>query len=129
MSNQSFPSPEDTIPESLAVDITTNWRNYISNIDHDPDYIRAFYIPMEDITSLAQFEKCPGVRAYLAMGAAGDISSLKIILVPVDADNKDVLNIIVPGGSTKEGATIQSAIYDFTTPCPQACDVQSPLFS
>jgi len=127
MSTPSFPSPEDTIPESLAVDITTNWRNYISAIDPLPNYIRAFLIPMEDITSLAQFEKCPAVRAYLAMGVPGDISTLKVILVPVDANNQDVLSIIVPESST-EGVTVQSTIYDFSSPCPQSCDIDSPLF-
>ena len=121
MSTQNFPSPG--IPESTGIDFTSNYRSYISNIDPSPDYIRAFNIPMEDIVSLASFTKCPSVRAYLGMSVPGDVSTLKLVLVPVDDKNNDILSIPVPDGTT------QSSIYDFTTPCPQACDLSSPLFS
>jgi hypothetical protein len=124
MSNSNFPSPG--IPETTAVDFTTNWRNYISNIDPSPDYIRAFNIPMGDIVSLADFTKCTSVRAYLGMSTAGDISTLKLVLVPVDDNNLDVLSIPVPDGGGVE--VTQSSIYDLTVPCPQLCDIQSPLF-
>jgi hypothetical protein len=121
MSNKNFPSPG--IPESVGIDYTSNYRSYISNIDPSPDYIKAFNIPMEDIASLADFTKCTSVRAYLGMSVPGDISSLKLVMVPVDDSNKDILSIPVPDGTT------QSSIYDFTSPCPQNCDIDSPLFS
>src|SRR5687768_9798979 len=121
--NQQFSDPVDTIPEQEAIDITTNWRNYISAIDPSPDYIKAFNIPMIDIQQLAEFHRCPSVRAYLAMTIPGDITSLKIVLVPVDANNQDILNVPSPDGSSD-----QSSIYDLTTPCPQLCDIVSPLF-
>jgi len=127
MNQQIVPSPEDTIPESLAVDITTYWRDYISLLDPSPNYIRAFNIPMTDIQSLADFQKCPSVRAYLSLAVPGDISTLKVILVPVDADNQDVLSIPIPDSTG--GFIDQSTIYDFSTPCPQKCDIDSPLFS
>jgi hypothetical protein len=123
MDQQVFSKPPiDTIPEQEAIDITTNWRNYISAIDPSPDYIKAFNIPMIDIQQLATFYQCPSVRAYLSMSIPGDISSLKIILVPVDANNQDILSVPSPGG------TDESSIYDLTTPCPQLCDINSPLF-
>jgi hypothetical protein len=124
MSNSNFPSPG--IPETVGVDYTTNWRNYISGIDPDPNYIKAFNIPMPDITSLADFTKCSSVRAYLGMSVPGDITSLKLVMVPVDDNNVDVLSTEVPDGSG--GFVVQSSIYDLTIPCPQACDLQSPLF-
>lgn len=126
MSTQNTPSPQDTISQGEAVAITTNWRNYIGQYEPADQYIRAFNIPMSDIQNLADFTDCPSVRAYLAMETPGDISTLKIILVPVNQKNNDVLSIQVPDGSG--GMVEQSAIYDFTTPCPQACDVNSPLF-
>ncbi len=121
MSNPNFPSPG--IPESTAIDMTTNYRNYESGISPTPDYIRAFNIPMADIISLSQFNNSISVRAYLGMSVPGDISSLKLVLVPVDNSNKDILSTQAPDG------TDQSSIYDLTTPCPQNCDIDSPLFS
>lgn len=120
MSNSNFPSPG--IPQSEGVDFTTNYRTYISGIDPSPDYIKAFNIPMKDIASLADFTQCQSVRAYLGMSTPGDISSLKLVIVPVDDNNNDILSIPLPDGST------QSSIYDLTVPCPQLCDLQSPLF-
>lgn len=123
--SQAVPTPG--IPEATAIAYTTNYRNYISGFDKDPNYIRAFNIPMEDITSLADFTKCPSVRAYLGMSDPKDISTLKLVLVPVDNLNNDILSIPVANGV---GDVVdQSSIYDFTSPCPQNCDLASPLFS
>jgi hypothetical protein len=122
---QNVPSPG--IPEATGVGYTTNWRTYISGIDKDPNYIRAFNIPMQDISSLADFTKCNSVRAYLGMSDPTDITTLKLVLVPVDNNNLDILTTEVPDGSG--GLVEQSSIYDFSTPCPQACDIDSPLFS
>ncbi len=124
ISTQVIPQPG--IPESVGVAYTTNYRNYISGIDKDPNYIRAFNIPMSDIQSLADFTKCPSVRAYLGMSDPKDISTLKLVLVPVNDLNQDILEIQVPDGSG--GLVDQSSIYDLTSPCPSICDVQSPLF-
>ena len=59
--NQVFPSPG--IPESTGITFTANYRSYISGIDKNPDYIRAFNIPMQDIASVAGFTKCTSGRA------------------------------------------------------------------
>ncbi len=126
MSSQNTPTPVDTLTEQQGIDVTTNWRTYISVIDTNPNYIRAFNIPMSDIQNLAEFTKCPSVRAYLAMDNPKDASTLKIILVPVDANNNDVLSI--PIDAAVAGGDTQSSIYDFTNPCPQICDINSPLF-
>jgi hypothetical protein len=126
MNSQITPSPKDTLTEKQGIDVTTNWRTYIANIDSNPNYIRAFNIPMSDIQNLADFTQCPNVRAYLAMDDPKDISTLKIILVPVDANNNDVLSI--PISNAAVGDDTQSAIYDLTNPCPKICDIASPLF-
>ncbi len=112
----------DTIPLSTGTTLTKNWHTYIGGIDPNPNYTRAFNIPMTDIQQLAQFTKCTSVRAYLALATPGDISTLKIILVPVDANNNDITGI--PGA----GNTVDSTIFDFTSPCPKICDINSPLF-
>jgi hypothetical protein len=124
MSNQETTPFPDTITLTDGVTLTTNWRNYISNLDPNPNYIRAFNIPMADINSLSQFVHCPSVRVYLSMTVPGDVSSLKVILVPVDENNKDITSIL----SATEGGVEASTIFDFTTPCPKTCDIDSPLF-
>ena len=120
--DQAVPSPG--IPQTTGVNYTSNYRTYISGVDPNPNYIKAFNIPMTDISSLADFTQCTSVRAYLGMSTPGDISTLKLVIVPVDRKNNDILSINLPDGSGT-----QSSIYDLTTPCPQACDLQSPLFS
>ena len=112
----------DSITEAEGMTLTANWRNYITTLDPNPQYIKAFNIPMQDILNLSQFTKCPSVRAYLSMVTPNDVSTLKIILVPVDAAGNDIL--MVPGPTGVD----QSSIFDFTTPCPQTCDLNSPLF-
>jgi hypothetical protein len=112
----------DSITEAEGITITTNWRSYISALDPNPQYIKAFNIPMQDIINLSNFTKCPSVRAYLSMTSATDVSTLKIILVPVDAAGNDILSIPGPTGAD------QSSIFDLTSPCPQICDINSPLF-
>ena len=124
MSNQEITPFPDTISLTKGVALTTNWRNYIAALDPNPNYIHAFNIPMEDINELAKFNNCPSVRAYLAMTVPGDVSTLKIILVPVDVNNKDITGI----PSASDASVTDSTIFDFTSPCPQTCDLNSPLF-
>ena len=102
------PGSDDTIPEQEAIDITTNYRDYISKIDPQPNYTRAFNIPMIDIQELAAgFPKCPSVRAYLCMAVPGDITTLKIVLVPVDVNNKDIVSVPVEiSGALVDQSTI-----------------------
>jgi hypothetical protein len=117
MSNQEVTKFPDTIPLAEGTTLTTNWRNYISAVDPNPNNI-----PMADITSLAKFTKCTSVRAYLAMVTPGDVSTLKVVLVPVDANGNDITSI--PGA----GDVTESTVFDFSSPCPQTCDINSPLF-
>lgn len=130
MSNQAsqdvlkFP---DTIHLSDGSAMTKSWRDYISGIDKNPNYIRAFNIPMADISKLASFAQSSSVRAYLALGTPGDISSLKLVLVPVNtADGKDITG--VPDSGVTGATVTDSTVFDFTSPCPQTCDITSPLF-
>jgi hypothetical protein len=122
MNTPNLPIFPDSISLQEGVRITTNWRDYISVLDPGSEYIRAFNIPMEDIMELAKFTRCPSVRAYLSMAVPNDISSLKVVLVPVDDNNIDILSVPGPSGLT------ESSIFDFTSPCPKTCDINSPLF-
>ncbi len=119
----SVTQPEGTISLKEAMAYTTNWRTYIAPLAPNPNYIRAFYIPIVDITSLASFHNVEAVRAYIGLGTADDPATAKLILVPV-ADNGDDI-IYAPSPDPIP----QSAMYDFTQPCPATCDLNSPLFT
>ncbi len=121
--------PSFPVTLQSAIDSTTNWRQWMSD-NSVPEEIRvnAFFIPVGDILALAQRDDIIGVRAYLGLpGEEADISTLKILLVPVgpsptpiDPDKgEDIIEEIT--------GTDLVTIYDFTSPCPNFCAVHSPL--
>jgi hypothetical protein len=124
MSDQNNYGPyPDTITLEQGVDFTTNWRNYME-AQGGGDFIQAFYIPLDDIMNLSaitQQYQGQGVRAYIGLEKANDPSTAKLVLVPTSGPEPgaDVLQTPETGDST---------IFDFTSPCPSACDVGSPLF-
>jgi hypothetical protein len=111
-----------TITLQQAILETTNWRNWIQ--PHMNDHvIRAFYIPIQDIIELAKMhEGIEGVRAYLMLPDPQQIATVKVAIVPVTKDGKDVLR------KKSETSDEQSTIYDFTQPCPHLCDTDSELY-
>ena len=120
--------PTDVIPLSEAETLTQNWRTFIAPQAIVPSsFIHAFYIPMDDITQLAAFHtEAIAVRAYVCMENTTDPMTAKIVLVPVSEKNTDILSTYIPG---TDGTSVEvSTIYDFTQPCPQACDFESPLY-
>lgn len=127
MSVDPFPF-EDTIPLEEAETITTNWRNFISPMSPTGDYIRAFYIPIEDVVELARYHQAIAVRAYLCLTIPNDPTSAKVVLVPIDKKGNDITSIVIPTTSQSADEKEQSTIYDMTSPCPQSCDFDSPLY-
>lgn len=122
------PRPIDTISLQEAETLTTNWRDFISKlVPPGGKYIHAFYIPIADIDNLADFHNAIAVRAYLCLEVPDDPSTCKVVIVPIDEKGNDILSIPAPP-SEQSDMEEQSAIYDFTQPCPQACDYSSPLY-
>jgi hypothetical protein len=121
----------DTITREDAIRITTNWRSYVTNNQKapNPDYIRAFEIPLVDLLNSSAITQRFGgsaVRAYIGLDVENDPSSVKLAIVPIDARGNDIL--AVPEGTDRIAVEEESTIFDFTNPCPQACDLNSPLF-
>ncbi|MBL7885293.1 MAG: hypothetical protein JNJ52_00980 [Flavobacterium sp.] len=102
----------NTISQSTAISWITAWR---ANPD---DKVKAFFIPVDDLTNLMLDENCIGVRAYLAFGNEVGAPEAKLLLVDVEGD-------ISKGGTDN----LSNGIYDFTKPCPSFCDVSSPLYT
>jgi hypothetical protein len=102
-----------------TIDLTTA-QNWISAWRANPDLgVKAFFIPKDDMVDLLNDTTCIGVRGYLAFGNTGGLpDEAKLVLVSVDGD-------ITTGGTDN----LNNGIYDFTNPCPQTCDVTSPLYT
>jgi len=129
------------IPEALAIADTKNWREfYGENMGVDPngpDVFRGFRIPINDFHELLDKAReidndNPGnpvvaVRIYLARHTEGPSKDqMHVVLVPV-VQGDDPLMFPYGVDMLSFGGT--SAVYDFTTPCPEQCDKRSPLYS
>ena len=99
---------QNTITLETAQEWASNWRK------DQVDNLKAFLIPQEDILELYDTITKQGgkdVRGYLGIEDNGEY---KLMLVPVDSQGNDMINL---------------GIYDMTTPCPNKCDVNSPLYT
>ena len=87
---------------------------------------RAFNIPLEDLKEVIA-EGAVSVRGYLGdkkSKVEGEtVFEEKLMFVGVDKNGKDMI-------SSKNGEDLDEdsgAIFDLTRPCPDLCDVSSPL--
>jgi len=99
---------QNTITLQTAQEWAKNWR------DDQPDVVKAFLIPKNDIIDLYNHITQGGgqdVRGYLGIRDDGEY---KLMLVAVDSQGSDLIDL---------------GIYDMTTPCPKVCDVNSPLYT
>ena len=103
---------KDAISLDKAINDAANWRAIANTKLKGNDYIKAFLIPVVDFSEIL-CEGAVGIRAYLGSAADG---SKKLLLVGVDAHGKDMIDY--DNGEY---------VFDFTTPCPAMCDVDSPL--
>ncbi len=99
----------NTIPLATAQSWAAKWRNDPQNI------VKAYLIPQADITELMGEDNVQDVRAYCGIDDNGEY---KLMLVGVDKNGNDLID-------DAAGAYI----YDFTHPCPNVCDVNSPLYT
>ncbi|AXT53893.1 hypothetical protein D1818_24890 [Aquimarina sp. BL5] len=71
-----------------------------------------------------------GVRVYMGIEVTGKISVNKILMVGTQVDDsgvhRDIINGTIDGKGTRPPNST-SGIYDFTLPCPNTCDNESPL--
>lgn len=101
--------PKNTIDLATAQEWARTW---IATPDTN---VKAHLIPQVNITQLMESQDCQDIRAY--MGIDGD-GVARLMLVAVDVNGNDLID-------EAKG----HYIYDFTTPCPLDCDVNSPLYT
>lgn len=133
------------IPVPMAIERTTNWRNFMKSIVTASDYQKipkAVYISRTDIQDLAaqcaEDDTIAGVRAYFTLNTPmsedlGNEVKFVMVLVKMNDDKpfgEDVLYAPDSQGlnSTDVNSAAASNVYDFTKPCPDCCDASSPLF-
>lgn len=82
--------------------------------------IKAFLIPGIDVTEVLAENGVQDVRAYIGV----DENHIPhLLIVGVDQNGNDMIN-------NDELVNVKNGwnIYDFTMPCPNTCDVKSPLY-
>lgn len=139
-----------TIPIDEAIERTKNWRDFMAThfTGTDPKQLpKAVYMSAADIEglySICQNNKdVVGMRAYFTLNTptAEDGVKNEIRFIMVAVAQTDPLTptyggtdmLFLPGGNigpfhkVGEGDD-DSGVYDFTKPCPDCCDPDSPLF-
>lgn len=127
-----------TVPLQEAIDRVTRFRNQLIDKVPEANIPRAVFIPIADLMAIInKFQaldehgnirnSLTGVRAYFAVKESDqdlpdDITAL---IVPVDLAGSD---IVAHTTGVEGGDEDDSDIYDFTKPCPDSCDFQSPLY-
>ncbi|RWW98750.1 hypothetical protein [Flavobacterium cerinum] len=80
--------------------------------------LHAFLIPKDDLLEVLA-EGVDSVRAYLGVDE-NNVEKLMIVGTKYDEVTETYIDML-PGGQ------IEGSIYDFTRPCPPACDKKSKL--
>lgn len=148
MANPLINSTRVIIPVEEAIRKTTNWRNFMAENFSTTDtkmLPKAVYISRSDIEDMAAYcnadDSLLGVRAYFTLDNQYEeniSNQVKFIMVLVK-DTPGYVNgedlMYIPEGSgmlalSPDNADYnQSNVFDFTRPCPDSCDLSSPLFS
>ena len=113
-------------PNSISLKTAQKWAKRWSKKEGDYNKhhrLNAFLIPKEDLLEVLA-EGVDAVRAYIGVDE-NNVEKLMIVGTKFDAATNtyvDMINISVDGVTQGE-----DDIYDFTRPCPTACDPDSPL--
>lgn len=135
-----------TISLNEAIKRTTEWRKMVSSLWVQGDgtagvpakpipselIFRAINISMNDIDWLKkQHPDASSIRVYLGIQDPNSPLQIDGILVPVDAQNKDMLTLASKANVSEHDMLndpANSTIYDVTQPCPTLCNTCCPLF-
>lgn len=124
------PNSGNKIPLATAEKWAQEWRNDESTYNKYFE-CNAFFIPLEDLKEVLNQKGVEAIRAYLGVEEKDDRTfEEKLMIVGVtdisktNPNGKDMLTTL-PGG--KKLDPNGGSIYDFTRPCPSACDPNSPL--
>lgn len=110
---------QNTIPLATAKKWAKEWRDDQASYNKYFE-LRAFNIPEDDLKDVLKDPGVKSIRAYIGVEktTAGGKNTFeeKLMIVGVDKNNNDIIS--------RNG---NSLIFDFSHPCPSACDPKSPL--
>ncbi|HWV70989.1 MAG TPA: hypothetical protein VN040_04715 [Pseudosphingobacterium sp.] len=128
----------NTISLEKAKEETKRWRHFLAKKSKDfniKTINKGAFISFADIDALKKLHdkdgNIIGVRAYFALEEEKrkdntPLHHVKLVLVAVEKGGKNGKDILEIPSSSNEAK--QSAIYDFTMPCPDCCDETSQLY-
>ncbi|OIQ30015.1 MAG: hypothetical protein BM564_04400 [Bacteroidetes bacterium MedPE-SWsnd-G2] len=127
-----------TIPIKDAQDLTKNWQT------HNPNFAKAFLIPINDILAcinesgvdleivngrISTVNPDESVRAYVGVKDSQKAEDEKLLIVATFKDGSEYVDICENGANPPGGRRLYgSGVFDFTKPCPNECNRDSPLF-
>lgn len=127
--------------ETNAVSLETakkwvnEWRDQESTYNKYHN-LKAFNIPLIDLQEVVKEKGVDSVRAYIGVAKYENHDTKppeimyqeKLLIVGVDKNGEDMITAVKgPGGALISDPNSDGDIYDFTSPCPDACDPNSPL--
>jgi hypothetical protein len=121
----SFPTTPLAVTLQDAITWTANWRDAKHKARSKA---KAFCFSPDEIMVVINQPGTVRVRFYLGLNIneKTGIVTEKMICVGVDEKGHDMLPRLNEHGKQMEG-TGDGEIYDFSHPCPDACDEKSPL--
>ena len=133
-----------TVPLTDAKKWAEEWQST------NPDKAKAFLIPMGDIINILKemnvlvpdsgsnyvlnMDENQGIRAYMAIEEdqipnPGSDEKLLMVGTQYDPATKTHYDIVEDGNCPVPVEFKGSGVYDFTKPCPNHCDMGSPLYN
>ena len=112
-----------SIALSDACRYTRRWREAGNSI-------KAFTIDTQELTDIItelgvkHMKEVKQVRVYFGIK---DDNKEALVLVGVDEFGNDITSFMKPESAAKVEGEEESGTYDFTRPCPDTCDEESPL--
>ncbi len=118
---------------------TENWKVFLESTyaSLNPRYLsKGVFISKEDIFALAEMcntlPDAMGARAYFTITdmhrELAEKNNVTVLMVPVVKSSNPGGSDVVSTGLTSDGDDDDTTIYDFTKPCPDYCDPDSPIF-
>mgnify|MGYP000555725028 CR=1 FL=1 len=123
---------KNTVSLKTAQKWIAEWRDLESSYNKY-HRLKAFNIPLIDLQEVIKEKGVANVRAYLGVAKFENhdtkppevIYEEKLLIVGVDKNGKDMISVIKAPDGLGDGEG--DDIYDFTLPCPDTCDDESPL--